>query len=639
MFASHEPDRSACLQTLIARLSHATSDSRSSRSGRGILLLGEAILSPRIRSLTIANLRSIGTAVRIDFPDDGPLVLLGENNAGKSNIARAIDMVFGERWPGTIALEDHDFHDRDSDGIAVTIHASIVDLPCPYACSGHVTHIRWIYDRQNPQPNGDAVNYTMSCSACNRTFMNRQARASLFSMNIEADRRLTYQLSYSSKFTLLSRLMHRFHERLVADPERKARLEDVFGSLVKEFSGVPEFMDFRALLAHTAADLGQNLNYRLDIDFSAYDPSNFFRSLRVHPSLGDDVRSFDELGTGQEQILALAFSLAYAKAFGQSDGLVLVVDEPESHLHPLAQQWLASRLNHLATDGLQVVVTTHSPHFVDLNRPENLVVVRKPDGGATEAIQLSRQKLVEHLISRGADPGRTSVDSVGAFYEAAATPELRGALFSRVCVLVEGPTEALALPQLLRQQGFDALRSGVAFVSAEGIGNIAKWARFYSALEIPTYCIFDTDSNKSGADAQVLLAKRRDLLAAIEVEGDRAESWGLSPEPLWVGPTYATMDPNFENAMSDMFGSPWDEAYLSAADVVGEQSKPLRARYAASNMKLNPESVGCATLTELAQALRILVGDSDESVNGEQVLGRLVDKHAGADHTLDEPPF
>ena len=595
-------------------------------------------MSPRIRSLTVTNLRSVGPPLTIQFPRVGPLVLLGENNAGKSNLTRAIDMLFGERWPGTITLEDHDFHGRDPDGIAVKISASVDDLACPYSCSGQITYIRWTYDPENPQPNGDSVAYSMSCSACSRTYMNRQVRSSLFSMSVDADRRLTYQLSYASKFTLLSRLMHRFHERLVADPERRARLEGVFASLVQEFSGVREFKDFRELLADTAADFGQNLNYRLDIDFSAYDPSNFFRSLRVHPNLGGDVRSFDELGTGQEQILALAFSLAYAKAFSQSDGLVLVIDEPESHLHPLAQQWLASRLNHLATDGLQVVLTTHSPHFVDLARPENLVVVRKPDAGATDAIQLSRQELVEHLVSRGADPVRTTVDTVGDFYEAAATPELRAALFSRVCVLVEGPTEALALPQLLHRQGFDALRSGVAFVSAEGIGNIAKWARFYSALGIPTFCIFDTDSNKVGVDAQVLLAKRRDILAAIEIDQDRAETCDMSQQPLWVGSTYATMDPNFEKAMSVLLGLPWDEAYLSAADVVGEQSKPLRARYAASNMKLEHETVGCATLVELARALRLLAADSDESVNDEQASDQNVDEHAEADEIWDEPP-
>jgi predicted ATPase len=79
-------------------------------------------------------------------------------------------------------------------------------------------------------------------------------------------------------------------------------------------------------------------------------------------------------------VLALAFACAYAMAYGRSEGTVLVIDEPEANLHPLAQQWLASRLKRLAAPGLEVVVTTHSPHFVDLARPENLVLVSKAEG-------------------------------------------------------------------------------------------------------------------------------------------------------------------------------------------------------------------------------------------------------------------
>jgi putative ATP-dependent endonuclease of OLD family len=256
-------------------------------------------------------------------------------------------------------------------------------------------------------------------------------------------------------------------------------------------------------LSSTADDFGQNLPYRLDIDFSAYDPSHYFRSLRIHPSLGGEVRSFDELGTGQEQILALAFSYAYARAFGQESGLILIIDEPESHLHPLAQQWLAARLRDLSTDGLQVVLTTHSPYFVDLSKPENLLLVRKPEAdGATVVTQVTSADLAVQLVERGADPQRTTAMSVGPFYAAAATTEVINGMFARLAVLVEGPTEALALPWLLKLVGFDPLRAGVAIVPVSGISNIAKWQRLMSVFGVPVYCIFDTDSNKNPASRE-----------------------------------------------------------------------------------------------------------------------------------------
>ncbi len=59
--------------------------------------------------------------------------------------------------------------------------------------------------------------------------------------------------------------------------------------------------------------------------------------------------------------MALVFAHAYARAF--YGGIILVIEEPEAHLHPLAQEWLARKIHQMAADGLQIVITTHSPHF------------------------------------------------------------------------------------------------------------------------------------------------------------------------------------------------------------------------------------------------------------------------------------
>lgn len=543
-------------------------------------------LVPRIEKIGVRNLRSVGNEwVTVRFPEEGTLVLLGENNAGKSNITRALDVLFGDMWPGSRRLDEHDFHDRNSDGIAVQVAARVSGIACPYCGSGEVTHFNWMHDQSSASDGGDPVTYTFTCSStyCNRTYVKKEMRTALSAAVLDADRRLNYQLSYASKFTMLSKLMHRFHERLLADQGRKKQLTELFSQILDEFSGVPEFAKFKEILADTAADFGQNLPYRLDIDFSAYDPSNFFRSLRVHPTLSDEVRNFDELGTGQSQVLALAFAYAYAMAYGQSDGTILVIDEPEANLHPLAQRWLATRLNTLSAPGLQVVITTHSPHFVDLARPENLVLVSKDADGATRVVQRSRDDLRDYLVQRGADPERTQPDTIGGFYAASATTEIVSGLFARRCVLVEGITEALALPELLRGRGVDVLREGIAIVPVDGIGNIAKWHRLYTALGIACYCIFDTDSDKTGRDAADLTRKRRDIMTALGLDPNLGESDRQSVDPVAVTPDYTTLAPNFEGAAKELFGDHWTTLHETAAHVVGE-SKPLRARYAAQRL-------------------------------------------------------
>lgn len=601
------------------------------------------MVAPRIETISIRNLRSIGNdRVHLDFPAEGALVLLGENNAGKSNITRGLEVLLGDQWPGSRRMEEHDFHGRDSDGIAIEIGASVSGISCPYCRVGNADYFKWTYDTENPSTDGNPVSYVFNCTSkfCSRTWPNSAMRRVLTAATLDSDRRLDYQLSYASKYTMLSKLMHRFHARLMDDPARRAQLVGIFGELLKQFEAVPEFAKFKKLLAETAEDFGQNLPYRLDVDFSAYDPSNFFRSLRIHPTLDREVRNFDELGTGQSQVLALAFAYAYAIAYGQAEGTVLVIDEPEANLHPLAQRWLASRLNGLATPGLQVVITTHSPHFVDLARPENLVMVSKDADGVTKVVQRSRDELREELVARGADQNRTQRNTIGPFYAAGATTEIVSGLFARQCILVEGLTESLTLPELLKARGFDVLKEGIAIVSTEGIGNIAKWYRLYTALGIKCFCLFDTDSDKNGNAATSLRAKREDIATAIGLPGDPAAT-STPGRPLNVDVDYATLAPNLEGAMTALFGDTWERLYTEAIKTVGE-SKPLRARFAAQRLD---ESDWAGEPADLIDSLiRAIRGDApDDESHPDPSVGLLEAPPpwdpVWTSWTDDEPPF
>ena len=65
---------------------------------------------PRIKQISIEGFRSIAEQVVINFPDNKPVVLIGENNSGKSNIIRAIELIFGEFHPKYKKLEDYDHY-------------------------------------------------------------------------------------------------------------------------------------------------------------------------------------------------------------------------------------------------------------------------------------------------------------------------------------------------------------------------------------------------------------------------------------------------------------------------------------------------------------------------------------------------
>jgi len=568
------------------------------------------IAGPRLKKVRIKNYRSIGEWIEIALPTNAPLVLIGENNAGKSNIVRALTLVLGEMWPGNHNPEDHEFFGRSPEGIEMRIHVEVEGIACPKGCNNSdVRQFIWKFCKDDDRP----CEFRFEATSCDHTYMSNELRGQLACMTVGIDRDLSWQLSYGSKWTTLSKLMRRFHARLIEDEQRVEKLKGFYGDLVETFYEVDEFKDFADSLKAATDDFGGNLPYGLDIDFSAYDASNFFRSMRVFPHLDGQARAYEELGTGQEQVLAMAFTYAYAKAFG-GDGLVLVVEEPEAHLHPLAQQWVAAKLQELALEGVQVILTTHSPYFVNLSRPGTTVLVRKNgEGQASTVVQLKPAELVAAVQAMGA-PETVTAASVGPFYENSATNEIKAGLFARACVLVEGPTEAMALAELLRRLGSDLVRLGVALVPVGGITNLAKWVRYFRAHDIPIYPIFDTDSAKTGQDAGKARVARQDLFGALGLNSDL--DWDDFVEgPIGVHADFAVFDADFETALRARFGEEYVDLEANGRESFGN-AKPLIARHVARSLTAPPEDPeqdpsAWDSLRPLGQRLATLAGGTD----------------------------
>ncbi|HVF74572.1 MAG TPA: AAA family ATPase [Acidimicrobiales bacterium] len=560
----------------------------------------------------MTNFRSIGERVELAFPTKGPLVLLGPNNAGKSNLVRAVELVLGDRWPGSFEPEDHDLHGRSREAVPMRVTVELDEAFVPVKDGFfEVSELAWRYDPDDERP----ILFEMVAPDGSRRWANSEARDQCFCMVVGADRRLHYQLSYTSKYTLLSRLMRRFHAALVDDEERVSRLRDLFEDVVKTFYEVEPFAKFSTDLKESAASFAANLEYRLDLDFSAYDPSNFFHSLRVHPLAGGVVRTFQELGTGQEQILALAFAYAYGAAFGAGGdaGLLLVIEEPEAHLHPLAQQWLGRHIHALADTGVQVLVTTHSPAFVEVEHLDGLALVTKSsEQSATRATQRSPTSLAEFCNDHGA-AGKATPGTVLPFYAASATEGIIRGFFARCCVLVEGPTESFALPTLLRRAGIDLLEHGIDVIAVGGIGNLARWWRLFRAYDIPVFVVFDRDSDDDESGA-----RRADLAGTLGVEVAALET-ETSGSALAVLPTYAVFAPAFEQSMRTLFPTNFGDLAGRGRERLGG-SKVLCARYAVERLPLDHDADGWRLVRELGAAIMAVANanpDATDSVGND----------------------
>jgi putative ATP-dependent endonuclease of OLD family len=340
------------------------------------------------------------------------------------------------------------------------------------------------------------------------------------------------------------------------------------------------------------------MHYALEVDFSAYDPSNYYKALSVQPRYGQTVRSFDELGTGQEQILALSFAYAYAKAFAGDDaGLVLVIEEPEAHLHPLAQAWLAQQMRRFVDAGVQLVITTHSPAFIDLCGLGGIALVRKDhDSEASAVRQISPYELASFCRDHNAP--QADAASICEFYDWSATNDIKAGLFARVVVLVEGDTEQLALPRLLEKVGLQTHKCGIAIIPVGGRSSLARWWRLFRAYEIPVYAIFDNDSDDDSKGRG-----RDDLLTTMGL-GDDDHAALRDVAGFEHRPGVAVFGPDFESVMRAEFD---DYAQLeSAAADAGVRGKPKVARWVAE--RLDVGHGGCLRILA-AEVESLLVAD------------------------------
>src|SRR5439155_1349788 len=166
---------------------------------------------------------------------------------------------------------------------------------------------------------------------------------------------------------------------------------------------------------------------------------------------------------------------------------------------------------------------------------------------------------------------------------------------ARAVVLVEGRTEALALPQLLARCDVHHTQEGIAVIPVQGKGNLAKWYRLFTAYEIPCYVVFDNDTpdDENGA-------KRRDTLVAMGVPV--AEHAGVLGVEDWiVTERYTVFGVDFETTLRAVL--PGYPAAEEAARNQGVDSKPFITRWVLGRL-VPDESAGWNAARQMATAIR-----------------------------------
>ncbi|MDP2710357.1 MAG: AAA family ATPase [Solirubrobacteraceae bacterium] len=242
--------------------------------------------------------------------------------------------------------------------------------------------------------------------------------------------------------------------------------------------------------------------------------------------------------------------------------LMLGIEEPELYQHPLQARSLADTLAALATASenastrsVQVVYTTHSPHFVKPAVFEDIRVFRRGQDGATEGVAADIAKVSETL--KGVD--------ITAEIDAAArmtlSSTLAEAIFARGVVLCEGTSDAALIGAAARLSG-GLDRDGIAVVASWGKTVIPLAFSILRQLDIPTFVVFDGDAGvgdrlrrkerlteaQRTAQVEAVKAKNRQLLA---LNGETPTDW---PDRE-IRPTCANFRDRLENDLDEIWPS------------------------------------------------------------------------------------
>lgn len=318
------------------------------------------------------SLRSLifSDGTEISVPDDGVVVLVGPNNAGKSKALRDTyeRVVNQDSPPGQVVPSVTLWTDGTDEEFEewLTKHASSVRQP-----SGHVVYRRLEW---GIHPMSTALeDWRMFRDGHNVSYT---ALSQLFCLHAAAEQRLGLAVGNVPQFDPITDGPSNAIQMLSVDDTLAERISNA----CEEAFGEPLTLR-RVLGAPLALHVGRPVT-----EHSFLPTDGYLAEILSLPRL-------DEQGDGMKSFMGLMLAII------TSQYPIILVDEPEAFLHPPQARLLGRRLTREPTERTQLVVATHSVNVLQglLDNPTRPVTVARivRDGAVNRVSVLSEENLRE----------------------------------------------------------------------------------------------------------------------------------------------------------------------------------------------------------------------------------------------------
>ena len=156
---------------------------------------------------------------------------------------------------------------------------------------------------------------------------------------------------------------------------------------------------------------------------------------------------------------------------------ILLVEEPESFLHPPAVRSAREALYKIAElENWQVMITSHSPIFIDVSKPNTTIIRVEKNEGATKIFSTEKANF--------SDDERERLQMIRNCH-----PTINEFFFANKVILVEGDTEQAAFTQVKRED--------VTVLNCRGKANIPMFEKILNHFGMGYIAIHDMDSPKA----------------------------------------------------------------------------------------------------------------------------------------------
>ena len=503
-----------------------------------------------ISEIKIDGYKNCNIKSTISF-NPGLNILVGENASGKTTIIDAIRMILRDSEQKYVTEDDfYKSFDNEEQRKNVLIDLKMRNL----SPEERITFLSWCNAEFEAELHLEIEKEPNQKGYFKKSIWGGKSKSSAFeeetfdyidTIYLPALRNAEEKLTNGKKSRLALLLKHQYKDEV-----RKKQLVDAFSefnqSIIKNEDNKYSEIEQAKKDINTAMkeSMGTVFGQSVNLQFSESSFVSILQNIKMvfFPHMGEmDEKKFRDVAInslGYNNLLYIATVFAELEVVNKNNSLftVLLIEEPEAHLHPQIQSKLIKYLQKMANEkqNLQIIVTTHSAVIAASVGVDAIIHIKGTETGITakKIFDFQLDDNVKKYLNRWMDITKSTL------------------LFSKGVILVEGICEAMLLPALAAivlaeyNQGRDETlpasleEAGVSVVNVNGINFKYFFPLFYDTEgwdieRLPIRCSGITDKDPKSIEIVDEEGKKKKQkvypIETEEVEGGN-EAIGLAEE-------------------------------------------------------------------------------------------------------------